>query len=92
MAANGGVVLNGDEVARSHFYLAGLIKHMISTQQCLSWLLKVEDVVALIGESRTEQLGDKTKMLRMNKIKLHARKEKLMAEFLDIIADEMVRH
>ncbi|KAF3341800.1 hypothetical protein FCM35_KLT00438 [Carex littledalei] len=89
MAANGGAVLN--EVARSYLYLAGLIKDMISTQQCPRWLSTVEDVVMLIGESKVKDLEAKSKMLRINEIKSHARKEKLMAELFDILSDEMVR-
>ncbi|XP_078170235.1 uncharacterized protein LOC144564513 [Carex rostrata] len=91
MEANGGAVLNGGEVARSHFYLVGLIKEMISAQQCPGWLSTVEDVVALIGESKVKDFEAKTKILRINEMKLLARKEKLMAEFFDILSDEMVR-
>ncbi|KAF3341689.1 mediator-associated protein 1-like protein [Carex littledalei] len=91
---NGGVtngaMANGGDVERSHFYLEGLIKDLISTERCPRGLSSVEDVVARIGESRAHDLEEKTKMLRIDSIKLHAREGKLMAELLDALADEMM--
>ncbi|KAF3327836.1 hypothetical protein FCM35_KLT06442 [Carex littledalei] len=74
----------------SHFYLEGLIKDMISTEKCLRWFSTVEEVVEHIGESGAHDLEAKTKMLRMDAIKLHAREENLIAELFEILADEMV--
>lgn len=46
-------------------------------------------MVARIGESRAHDLEAKTKMLRIDAMKLRAREEKLMAELFDILTDEM---
>jgi Protein of unknown function, DUF573 len=85
---NGGVA-SGHDMEGSHFYLNGLIKDMICTQQCPKWISKVEDVVAWIGESRAQDLEVKAKKLRIETFELCARKEKVMAELFDILANEM---
>jgi Protein of unknown function, DUF573 len=85
---NGGVA-SGHDMAGSHFYLNWLIKDMICTEQCPEWISKVEDVVAWIGDSRAQDLEAKAKKLRIERFKLCAREEKVMAELFDILADEM---
>lgn len=90
VGAINGAEANGGDLSRSHFYLEGLIKDMISTKRCPRGVSSVEDVVARIGESKANELESKTKVLKIDSIKLHAREGKLMAELLDVLADEMM--
>jgi Protein of unknown function, DUF573 len=74
--------------ARPYFHLRSLVEDMINGQQCQSWL-KVNDGIALIGESRAQNLEAKIKMLRIDEVKLHAREEKLKAEVFGFLAEGM---
>lgn len=49
-----------------------------------------EEVVEQIGESSAHDLEAKTKMLQVDAIKLYAREPNLIAEFFEILADDMM--
>jgi Protein of unknown function, DUF573 len=80
----------GDGAARvvPYFHLTSLIEDMINGQQYQSWL-KVNNVIAQIGESRAQNLEAKSKMLRIDAVKLRAREEKLKAEVFGFLAEGM---